>query len=79
MAFLERLAGDLEANAELRAITRLAFLREAGSEGIELIMWLIMRAALGERVEELHRFYHVPASNTAVGHMVLKPVEEGAA
>jgi protocatechuate 4,5-dioxygenase beta chain len=79
MAFLERLAGGPEATGELRAITRLAFLREAGSEGIELIMWLIMRAALGERVEELHRFYHVPASNTAVGHMVLKPVEEAAA
>jgi protocatechuate 4,5-dioxygenase beta chain len=37
-------------------------------------MWLIMRAALGAKVEELHRFYHVPASNTAVGHTVLRPV-----
>ena len=32
------------------------------------------RAALGDKVEELHRFYHVPASNTAVGHIVLRPV-----
>ena len=38
------------------------YLREAGSEGIELVMWLIMRGALGDDVEELHRFYHVPAS-----------------
>ena len=69
-AFLD----DLTANPErLRKITRLEFLRESGSEGIELIMWLIMRAALGENVEELHRFYHVPASNTAVGHIVLQP------
>jgi protocatechuate 4,5-dioxygenase, beta chain len=69
-AFLD----DLIANPErLRKITRLEFLREAGTEGIELIMWLIMRAALGESVEELHRFYHVPASNTAVGHIVLRP------
>ena len=60
---------------DLRKITRLDFLREAGSEGIELIMWLIMRAALGDKVEELHRFYHVPASNTAVGHIVFKPQE----
>ena len=30
--------------------------------------------ALGAKVEELHRFYHVPASNTAVGHIVLRPV-----
>jgi protocatechuate 4,5-dioxygenase beta chain len=71
VAFLDKLANGAE---ELRKITRLEFLREAGSEGIELIMWLIMRAALGTRVEELHRFYHVPASNTAVGHMVLRPV-----
>ena len=67
---------DLTANPDrLRKITRLDFLREAGSEGIELIMWLIMRAALGDKVEELHRFYHVPASNTAVGHIVFKPQE----
>ena len=52
----------------------LEFLREAGSEGIEMIMWLIMRGALGDKVEELHRFYHVPASNTAVGHLIL-PLE----
>jgi protocatechuate 4,5-dioxygenase beta chain len=70
-AFLDKLVDGTD---ELRAITRLGFLREAGSEGIELIMWLIMRAALGPKVEALHRFYHVPASNTAVGHTVLRPV-----
>jgi len=69
-AFLDGLIDDTD---RLRAITRLDYLREAGSEGIELIMWLIMRAALGKDVEELHRFYHVPASNTAVGHIVLRP------
>ena len=36
-------------------------------------MWLIMLGALGEDLEELYRFYHVPASNTALGHIVLKP------
>jgi protocatechuate 4,5-dioxygenase beta chain len=70
-AFLDKLVGETD---DLRQITRLDFLREAGSEGIELIMWLIMRAALGPKVEELHRFYHVPASNTAVGHIALRPV-----
>jgi len=67
--FLDKLADQPD---DLRKITRLEYLREAGTEGIELIMWLIMRAALGEKVEELHRFYHVPASNTAVGHVVYK-------
>jgi hypothetical protein len=28
---------------------------------------------LGRDVTELRRFYHVPASNTAVGHIVLRP------
>jgi molybdenum cofactor synthesis domain-containing protein len=80
---LESLTGTLEGGAPLLSETIGGWiqeshvadiLREAGSEGIELIMWLIMRAALGDRVEELHRFYHVPASNTAVGHTVLRPV-----
>ncbi|HZV56911.1 MAG TPA: class III extradiol dioxygenase subunit beta [Sphingobium sp.] len=70
IAFLDKLSSDPQA---LREITRLDYLRESGSEGIELIMWLIMRGALGKDVEELHRFYHVPASNTAVGHIVLRP------
>ncbi len=65
--FLELLAHEPE---ELKYITRLEYLREAGTEGIEMIMWLIMRAALGYGVEEKHRFYRVPASNTAVGHVV---------
>jgi protocatechuate 4,5-dioxygenase beta chain len=69
-AFLDQLSDGTDV---LRAITRLEYMREAGTEGIELIMWLIMRAALGPNVEQLHRFYHVPASNTAVGHIVLRP------
>jgi len=48
------------------------YMREAGSEGIELVMWLVMRGALSERVDEVYRFYHVPASNTGYGLMVLE-------
>jgi hypothetical protein len=70
-AFLDQISGAPE---KLAAIPRLEYLREAGSEGIELVMWLIMRGALGARVEELHRCYHVPASNTAVGHIILRDV-----
>jgi protocatechuate 4,5-dioxygenase beta chain len=65
--FIDLLAHEPE---ELKYITRLEYLRETGTEGIELIMWLIMRASLGYGVEEKHRFYRVPASNTAVGHVV---------
>ncbi len=56
----------------LRGVTHKDYILQAGSEGIELIMWLVMRGALGAGARELHRFYHVPASNTAVGHIVLE-------
>lgn len=68
-AFLD----DLTSNPQrLRHIPHIEYLRETGSEGIEMVMWLIMRGALGPNVRALHRHYHVPASNTAVGHIVLE-------
>jgi protocatechuate 4,5-dioxygenase, beta chain len=67
--FLDKLVSDPES---LTRIPHVQYLREAGSEGIELVMWLIMRGALDARVREVHRFYHVPASNTAVGHVILE-------
>jgi len=67
--FLDRLPGDA---AGLAQIPHIDYVREAGSEGIELVMWLIARGALDESVRQTHRFYHVPASNTAVGHMILE-------
>ncbi|HMH28046.1 MAG TPA: class III extradiol dioxygenase subunit beta [Steroidobacteraceae bacterium] len=70
-AFLDRLIEDPEG---LSRVPHLEYLREAGSEAIELVMWLIMRGALHDRVVVRHRFYHVPASNTAVGHLVLENV-----
>jgi protocatechuate 4,5-dioxygenase beta chain len=69
-AFLDDLTADPD---RLRTMKHIEYLRESGSEGIELVMWLVMRGALGAAPEELHRFYHVPASNTAVGHIVLRP------
>jgi protocatechuate 4,5-dioxygenase beta chain len=69
-AFLDKMVND---PAALAAIPHLEYLIEAGSEGIELVMWLIMRGAMGDKVNELHRFYHVPASNTAVGHLIVEP------
>ncbi len=67
--FMNMLINDPE---ELTKITHPEYIREAGSEGIELVMWLIARSALGSQVDEKHRFYHVPASNTALGHLILE-------
>jgi protocatechuate 4,5-dioxygenase beta chain len=72
--FLDRLIAEPAALAE---VPHIDYVREAGSEGIELVMWLIARGAMadaagGPAPQVKHRFYHVPASNTAVGHLILQ-------
>jgi hypothetical protein len=73
-AFLDKLIHDPQAAAD---ISHMDYVREAGSEGIELVMWLIARGAMndvngGKAPVLKKRFYHVPASNTAVGHVILE-------
>jgi protocatechuate 4,5-dioxygenase beta chain len=72
--FLDRLIAE---PAALAQVPHLEYVEEAGSEGIELVMWLIARGAMadvagGKAPTVAHRFYHVPASNTAVGHLILE-------
>jgi protocatechuate 4,5-dioxygenase, beta chain len=72
--FLDRLIADPKGLSE---VPHIEYVREAGSEGIELVMWLIARGAMadvagGPSPRVAHRFFHVPASNTAVGHLVLE-------
>ena len=66
--FLDNLVSDPMANASL---THTDFIREAGSEGIEMIMWNVMRGALDEDVREVYRLYHIPVSATAYGAIIL--------
>ncbi len=67
--FLDNLVKNPEVDAQIPFIE---YVREAGSEGIELVMWLISRGALERDVREVYRFYHVPSSNTALGHLILE-------
>ncbi len=67
--FLDLLVNDPEAAA---LIPHIEYLREAGSEGIELVMWLIMRGAMNPDVKEIYRATHVPTSNTHNGLLVLE-------
>jgi protocatechuate 4,5-dioxygenase beta chain len=67
--FLDAIENDPE---RLARMTREDYIRDAGSEGIELIMWLIMRGAMGPSVRRVHETYHVPASNTAAGLVLLE-------
>ena len=70
--FLDRLIAD---PADLATLPHIDYVREAGSEAIELVMWLIARGAMSDNPPRVrHRFYHVPASNTAVGHLILENV-----
>ena len=74
-AFMDQLIAD---PAALAMKPHIDYVREAGSEGIELVMWLIARGAMndcepgGSAPHVHHRFYHVPASNTAVGNLILE-------
>ena len=72
--FMDKLINNPQAAAD---ISHIDYVREAGSEGIELVMWLIARGAMndvngGKAPVLKQRFYHVPASNTAVGHAILE-------
>lgn len=73
-AFMERMIADPE---DLATMEHVEYVREGGSEGIELVMWLVARGAMGDLAggqppHEVHRHYHVPASNTAVGQLILE-------
>jgi len=69
----QRFLDDLTANPErLRKLPHIEYVREAGSEGIEMVMWLIMRGALSENAREVYRFNHVPGSNTSVGNIIIE-------
>jgi protocatechuate 4,5-dioxygenase beta chain len=66
---MDKLVGEPE------ALTRYAIddlVEQAGTQGVEVINWLIARAALGGTVSKVHSNYHIPISNTASGLMVLE-------
>ena len=52
--------------------TTAEIIEKAGTEGVEVIMWLVMRGALHPDVNVIHKHYHVPISNTGAGVLVLE-------
>ena len=67
--FIDRLISDPETQAK---VPHAEYLRDAGTEGIELVMWLAMRGALDPEVRAAYRMHHVPTSNTSNGLLVLE-------
>tara|TARA_Y100001934_G_C12242543_1_gene721053 strand:- start:60 stop:908 length:849 start_codon:yes stop_codon:yes gene_type:complete len=51
-------------------------MERSGTEGIETIMWLVMRGALKDNANVIHKHYHAPISNTGAGCMVLDNRED---
>jgi protocatechuate 4,5-dioxygenase, beta chain len=57
---------------ELTKISRHELVRQAGAQGTEFLMWMMMRGTLGDKVIPLHANYHIPISNTGAGTMLLQ-------
>jgi protocatechuate 4,5-dioxygenase beta chain len=74
LAFLDGMTSDPEG---ISRISHTKYMREAGSEGVEMVMWHVMRGALGAEAREVYRHYHVPASNTAAGLLILEERSAG--
>jgi len=66
---LEKMVDEPEVLARL---TIPEIVEHAGTQGPELIQWLIMRGALGANVRQMQRNYHVPISNTGSGLLLLE-------
>lgn len=66
--FMDRLETD---PAGLAQISTQEYMERGGTEGVEMIMWLAMRGALGEKVKRVHRNYTAPFT-TGYGLLVLE-------
>ncbi|NQV99594.1 MAG: protocatechuate 3,4-dioxygenase [Rhodospirillales bacterium] len=59
------------------AMSREDYVEVFGSEGAELIMWLVMRGALSETVRTVHSHYCAPVSMTGAGMVILENAVAG--
>ena len=68
MEFLELLEKDPQA---LTRLTIAEYADRGGLEGAEVVMWLIMRGALSNRVRKTHQSYYLP-SMTAIASVIFE-------
>lgn len=66
--FLDRIENDPDS---LAGLTHQAMMEKYGVEGIELIMWLVMRGALSSGAKRVHRNYYAPMT-TGMGLVTLE-------
>jgi len=72
LEFLDLLENDPE---KLTEITQAEYVERGGLESAEIIMWLIMRGALPDKIRCVHRDYCLP-SMTAIATLVYESDEE---
>ena len=68
MDFLDRIECDPES---LTQLTHQTLMERFGVEGIELIMWLVMRGAISSDARRIHRNYYAPMT-TGMGLVTLE-------
>jgi len=68
LEFLQRIEDDPES---LTNLTHETMMQKYGVEGIELIMWLVMRGALSLDAKRVHRNYYAPMT-TGMGLITLE-------
>lgn len=66
----------VSAPEELTEISTIELVRQAGAQGTEFLMWMMMRGALSEKVNVLSSNYHIPISNTGAGTMILENIND---
>ena len=66
---MDKIADDPE---WLTQFSNAEIMEKAGTEGIETIMWLVMRGALKADARLVHKHYHCPISNTGAGVLVME-------
>lgn len=63
---------QIESNpTALTDMTHQELMEKAGAEAVELIMWLVMRGAMNEKVRRIHRNYYAPMT-TGMGLICLE-------
>ena len=76
-AFDLQFIDSLESNPEWATqYSILELVEKTGTQGVELLAWLAMRAALGAAggpsVRRVHSNYHIPISNTATAALAFE-------
>jgi protocatechuate 4,5-dioxygenase beta chain len=70
LQFMESMVSD---PAWATKFSTMELVEHTGTQGVELLNWLVTRGTLPAKAKSVVSRYHIPISNTAAGLMVLEP------